>query len=81
MGFSRFPPETKKRQLNDIKDCCKDNIEEWSCGCSWGCPMCYISFKCPVCRASYGYKIGLGIREGKYKPPQSLVDKLLESKS
>jgi hypothetical protein len=53
MGFTRFPAERLKVQLQNIKSCCKTNLEKWDCGCSWGCDMCYISYQCKVCNSKY----------------------------
>ena len=63
--MSRFPAETLKIQRKQIKDCCKNNLKEWSCGCSYGCPECYVRNECTVCGALYGYEISKELK-GNY---------------
>lgn len=43
-----YPPSKKKEYVNS---CClvEKNIEQWDCGCSYGCPMCNYKYQCKVC--------------------------------
>ena len=41
-------------KFNDgFNECCfrEGSLEDWNCGCSFGCPMCDIYAKCKVCKA------------------------------
>jgi hypothetical protein len=64
VSYRRFPAETRKRQLKSVKPCCKDHLVEWSCGCSWGCDVCWASFECSECYAKYDFTVGKEVKAG-----------------
>ncbi len=50
----RFPSDSISKQNKQRMQCCvEENMIKWDCGCSWGCPMCWIAKRCKTCGASY----------------------------
>jgi hypothetical protein len=59
MGFTRFPVEKDSKQLKSIQSCCPGHAVPWDCGCSWGCPLCWVAYECSVCNHKYSTHIAL----------------------
>jgi len=42
-----------KKFFEPPRPCCADNLEEWNCGCSFGCACCHLDWKCSVCSSKF----------------------------
>jgi len=63
MSITKFPADSVRKQRAQIKDCCKSNLQDWDCGCSWGCTLCYVRYHCKECGASYGAEVAKELKE------------------
>lgn len=43
----------KAESTKKWNECCRHNIQEWGCGCHWGCPHCHITHICKNCGESF----------------------------
>jgi len=56
MGFRYVTPDSPEKQNRDAKECCPTHLKEWNCGCSWGCDVCFASYRCSVCGCLFNEK-------------------------
>ena len=68
MSFSHFPGDTPRLQLKNANDCCTpENMKSWDCGCSWGCPLCWVAYRCRTCDKCYDASTIHFLGKGLYK--------------